>query len=668
MAVFKKFSIIRNGTRYESGLTDTGLVFNPNGDNVWINDVPHDFNNLYPMFKKDCNALKSFKSMSDSTGFIDTSIVTSNPCLINGQTTGTVASHGSEMGSYYMSSRDCNLEDDKVLKMSTRTFHWQSSGSKDFYLNTQYTHSGTYPVGLTQVLLIEGNDWSNPDAIAKYGNYRNTGADYSVDGSSLPKYMSYNTPIHVDVSNKTIYFRTYGTGNGNDSSSYTAWRTKSNSSRIHKVTYTSVEDDGTLALSSSLTEVLRENSLSTTNNYGNGTFYYMESNNFYYCGRNLDNSLMFVELTETATQGGSQISARASGLLTCESVNPSNGTVSNVSTVAVSGLTDSAAAGKPMIRPRPSQFKNSPISGETNIYYSYYPVCSSSGVISFLLMTWDRSANSNAGSMTIDNCTMTYNSGVATDYFEYPTTSNSDTGAKTRSNSWITTSGGNYYLHYLPSYGNAAGCAGQSGLAKTLVSFQIDATDFSSLTYHSSFQIESHDFVHLTSDRQKIGVITPGSAKVLTWNNGWSETASESGSFVALTQDTAGRIFGISGRADNTTSVEAPNMSGTGYSEIEQKVVLISDSLPSTVTVEFANSSLTYSGSNLTTSVNVNAYDTNNARVAKSVELKIDGSNAQFTSNSGSTLTTTTSTSADTNVGLTITGPGPVLVSAAFNL
>jgi hypothetical protein len=260
---------------------------------------------------------------------------------------------------------------------------------------------------------------------------------------------------------------------------------------------------------------------------------------------------------------------------------------------------------------------------------------------------------------------MTYSSGVVTDYLTFPSVGYNVNGRQTRSNCFITKTGTSYYLHYLPAYGSPGVVAAQSAPSKNLVTYSIDATDFSNLTYHSSVQVNAQDFVHLDSGRTKIAVISPSFLKVYTWNNGWVETASESGNFTGVTQDASGRIIGISTLADiadaTASTVDA------NFKFLNHKVHLISDSLPNNVTIEFASSSLTYTGSNISTSVNVNAYNSSNARVAKSVTLKIDGANATFSNNTTS-IAATTSTSADTSVAVTVTGPGPITISAALTL
>ena len=378
---------------------------------------------------------------------------------------------------------------------------------------------------------------------------------------------------------------------------------------------------------------------------------------------------MFLETHENSanySQQNSTFENRVDNIFTAESYDVSNGTISTVATITKSNITTAAAAVKVMLRARASQFIDSPISGETDICYSYYPVANENFEISFLYLKWNKAANTNAGSLVADNCSMTYATGVVTDYLTYPITSADNLGAMTRSNLFITEVSGSYYLHYLPSYSSPAGVARQSATAKNMVTYQIDSTDFANLTFHSVTQVNAFDFVHLNASRTKIAVITSGALKIYTWNNGWSETSSESGDFVGVTQDSSGRIIGLSSTADNTTA--AANSVDNTFAIINHKVHLIADSLPSTVTIDFADASLTYSGSNISTSVNVNAYNDASARIAKSVVLKIDGANAQFTSNSGTSITVTTLNNADTNVPVTVTGPGPVSISASFSL
>jgi len=643
MAIFKKFNGVKQNTSgYNVGENNTGLVINPSDGDMWIAGLPYDSNTLYPLFDKKCTAFSKNVALNlTAHGFVRTPIIAKAPCMQNGQNTAN--STNSHFASNNHEERDSNLEDDKSLTSSSRLFHFQSASNKDFYFYSD-RHEGVYYETPQRYFFIEGNDFSNPDSVT-YGTMEAATGGY---------YSGFYAPIHVDTVNKFIYFV-----HDQSSTSSSSYYYRSREKCIARASYTTIEDDGALVISQP--EVVL-----SANNVGNyANYQQFETNNFYYCGKNNDNTLMFFEFHESDTSFVYQDTAtKSANMFTAESYDVSNATISTVATITTSNLTDSSRAGLPMLRARPTSCINSPISGEDNVYYSYYPVCDASGNMSFVLITWDKSANANAGSVAIDNCTMSYNTGVVTDYLEYPVRTANILGIQTKSNSFITTVAGSYYLHYLPSYGSPQNISTQNAIAKNMVTYSIDSTDFSQLTYHSSTQINSLEFMYLNSARTKIAVIKPNELAVYTWNNGWSLTASEAGNFVGATQDANGRIIGLSSHADNTTvGALTDNMS-----LIEHKVHLISDSLPSTVTIEFADSSLTYTGSNISTSVDISAYDTTSTRVAKSVELKIDGANGQFTSNSGTSITVTTSTLSDTNVPVTVTGPGPLSISAAFSI
>jgi len=647
MAIFKNFDVEVKGNRVTGGETNTGVVVNPSDGDIWIDGQPYDSDTLYPLFDKSCKAFKNFITKSELAGnhYVGGGqLIAKGPCLLNGQTTG-VATLGGQFDKYKLGSRDHNLEDDQVINCSSPMFKFTSTGSKNFYLKSYTMSGGNYYAAHQPYTFIQGDDFSNPEAVL-WGNY----------DMNTYTYGAHAFPLYVDTTNKYIYF--FNTYSKSNSGSYYY---RSIVGGISRSSYTTLESDGAMSISAH-TVILEPNSNGTYGNYHD-----FVPNSFYYCGKNNDNTLMFLEyvIDDGGLQNQDSTDLRIAAILNAESYNVSNGSVSSVATLTTSNLTDSTKAVKYMVNAHPSNFKQSPISGETNVYYSYRPIADTNKEISFMLTTWDKSANSNAGSVTIDNCTMTYSSGVVTDYLTFPSVGYNVNGRLTRSNCFITKTGTSYYLHYLPAYGSPDVVAAQSAPSKNLVTYSIDATDFSNLTYHSSVQVNAQDFVYLNSGRTKIAVISPSFLKVYTWNNGWVETASESGNFTGVTQDASGRIIGVSTLADiadaTASTVDA------NFKFLNHKVHLISDSLPNNVTIEFASSSLTYTGSNISTSVNVNAYNSSNARVAKSVTLKIDGANATFSNNTTS-IATTTSTSADTSVAVTVTGPGPITISAALTL
>jgi hypothetical protein len=90
-----------------------------------------------------------------------------------------------------------------------------------------------------------------------------------------------------------------------------------------------------------------------------------------------------------------------------------------------------------------------------------------------------------------------------------------------------------------------------------------------------------------------------------------------------------------------------------GYAEIH----MLTLNVPVTITVTAPQSSYNFTGTNISTSITVNAYDPSGARIAVALKLVVDGGSMTF---SGSNLTTTVTTSASANtvVPVTITGAG----------
>ena len=499
MAIFKSFDVEVNGNRVTGGETNTGVVINPSDGDIWINGRPYDSDTLYPLFDKSCTAFKNFITKSTLAGnhYVGGGqLISKGSCLLNGQTTGS-ATVGGQYDKYRILSRDHNLEDDQVMNCSSHMFEFTSAGGKKFYLKTFTLAGGATYSGHSYYAFIQGNDFSNPEAVL-WGTHDFTTYNYG----------RYSYPVYVDTTNKYIYFM-MSYNSTNSTSSSTAYY-KSFAGGIGRASYTTVEDDGAMSISV-ITIVLSANSITSYGNYAD-----LQPNKFYYCGKNNDNSLMFLEYCEHGGNRQSQSSTinRSAALLNAESYNVSNANITSIATLTTSNLTDSTKAVKYMVNAHPSNLKQSPIAGETNVYYCYYPVADTDKHISFVLTTWDKSANSNAGSVTIDNCTMTYNSGTVTDYLTFPVVGSDLNGIQSSSNCFITKTGTSYYLHYLPSYGTPGVVAAQSATAKNLVTYSINAANFSQLTYHSSVQVNSQDFVHLNSDRTKIAVISPSFLKI----------------------------------------------------------------------------------------------------------------------------------------------------------
>ncbi len=135
MAIFKKFNGIKQHTSgYTVGENNTGLVINPSDGTIWIAGQPYDSNTLYPMFDKKCSAFSKNVAINLSAhGFVRTPIIAKAPCIQNGQNTANVTAVNAHLSANNHEERDSNLEDNKSLTSSSRLFHFQSTGGKDFY-------------------------------------------------------------------------------------------------------------------------------------------------------------------------------------------------------------------------------------------------------------------------------------------------------------------------------------------------------------------------------------------------------------------------------------------------------------------------------------------------------------------------------------------------------
>ena len=180
--------------------------------------------------------------------------------------------------------------------------------------------------------------------------------------------------------------------------------------------------------------------------------------------------------------------------------------------------------------------------------------------------------------------------------------------------------------------------------ARTFVVFTVDAANPKLLTYHSQVTIPAtpKNIIFFNDAKTQLGVFSDNAFYTynFTAGAGWTLTATMPYRFSSVGVDSLGRIWAL---AQGTS----------GYGEIH----MITLNVPVTITVSAPQTSYNFTGTNINSSLTVNAYDQTGARIAVAVKLVIDGGSMTF---AGSTLTTTinTSASADTTVPVTITGSG----------
>lgn len=210
---------------------------------------------------------------------------------------------------------------------------------------------------------------------------------------------------------------------------------------------------------------------------------------------------------------------------------------------------------------------------------------------------------------------------------------------------------GTRYLMFMQLHG-AGGVYDSTATQRTFVCYSMNASNPLALTYHSSIVVPftAKNIVWLNDSRTIIGIICHNNFFIYTFNGTtWNQTANVPYQFYAVGRDNTGRIWGID--------------PGPGFGRLH----LISSTTPVTVTVTPASTNYQYTGSTITSSVAVNAYDSTGARIATSVKLVINGGSMTF-ANSNLTTTVTTSASADTTVAIYITNGGVsnIVASAAI--
>lgn len=131
---------------------------------------------------------------------------------------------------------------------------------------------------------------------------------------------------------------------------------------------------------------------------------------------------------------------------------------------------------------------------------------------------------------------------------------------------------------------------------------------------------------------------------------GWNLTGTYPIEFRAIGLDSTNRLWG--------SSLEK------GYGVLHA----ITPTVPVNISLVMASQNYSYTGSNISTSAILNAYDAEGSRIATTINLVIDGNTMLFASNNTRILQINTSSSADTTVALTITGGGINNIVANVNI
>lgn len=213
------------------------------------------------------------------------------------------------------------------------------------------------------------------------------------------------------------------------------------------------------------------------------------------------------------------------------------------------------------------------------------------------------------------------------------------------------TSGGTRYVTLMYLHG-AGGVLDATATQRTFVTYSVNATDYTALTYHSSVVIPQtpKNIVWLNDDRTLMGVFGHTAFYIYSFSSGWNLTATFPYQFNAVGRDSLGRIW-------------AQDNGPFNYGRVH----LLSGSVPTTVSVVPAQSTYTYAGTTINSTIALNAYDATGARMVANVTLTAGSTALKFVSggNQVSTITVATSASADTTVNIAVIGAGSTSITTS---
>jgi hypothetical protein len=274
-------------------------------------------------------------------------------------------------------------------------------------------------------------------------------------------------------------------------------------------------------------------------------------------------------------------------------------------------------------------------------YYNWHPQ----------LVTWDRSTDTFALEHDI---TTDVNSSTHADLSTVSSDTSSQKTAQWSVTTWV--SDNQRYVSEFRVDGRYTYWDTNEGF-RTWVTYAVDAANPKTLTYHSKITMPTtpRQWVWLNDSHTMIGVWFTSAFRVYAWNNstGWTETSTVGGYIHECGRDSLDRIW----------YTKPSSVYGGNYPELH----LLTPTLPVSITVTPENANYTYSGSDISTFVNVSAVNASGTRIATSVKLVIEGSSMTFADGTTQKTVTTLSTG-ELQVNTTITGAGFTNIAASVEI
>ena len=273
-----------------------------------------------------------------------------------------------------------------------------------------------------------------------------------------------------------------------------------------------------------------------------------------------------------------------------------------------------------------------------------------------------------SNTVTADVCTTSY--GGSNTYATFAAMMQV-TGNETSNNAnpWIhrpmqhTTAQNNYVTFWFAD--QAAGIVGSSGPSRwntrqrrTMLTFSLGSgTNDQALSYHSHYVFPTTFDIpknFMPTNANGTTMMVPSTYKTQFFRfddvTGWYPASEYKTEFRSMGMDSTNRIWGYA------------------MDENNGNIHIIDTTIPSNVSVVMSNTNFTYTGTTLSPTATVNAYNYEGNRVTANVTLTIDGSTMSFATNSSKTLSLTTSNTVDTIVNLSIAGGGVNNIYAAISV
>ena len=706
MAIIKKIPINRYAaTDYKVGEYQTPLAISPNGEGAFAGDNCFDADTLFPLTGKEPTALNFNKGQRCAP--VTKTLLTTRPAAVN--TRGVLlADFPTQMGytnpirvgqNTYEQNMSFTRNLDKTGRQSFGHFiPFQDAGGVDHFIfvnqgNVRNRTANTCPYGSSvgtqhEIILVQGTSLSSPDAVATevYIPHEEVRISGSVGGGSYWYRGDILHPLYVDPINRKLYcLATYNTYYTNATYDYNRLEA------ILVFSFTTVASGGTLALTPAPFGTI--NWLQTRQGplgaQGHPGLRYGIPRPHYYIGKNLAGDPCFMVTREqdvgsfsyNITVGmpmyaGAVVNWNKSGnfLHYFQKVDRTNGSTvtdltGNNTGMPFTGLLElDTDCRRYTGNIHPSHFEPSPIAGESNIFYAYNIVMSdqdgSLDKATFVRYKWDK--NDDTFSLAVCTADIALNT-MYTDLMgnlaaKADVQSNAHhvgLGLEFSTNVILTKSGSNYYLSVLGCFGTANAVSFSSPRNNVLATYQLDASDMTSLSFSSSKTLQTcMSYVSGNVDNTELLLICQNSAMVLGFSGGaWLTNHESVGSYISIGKDQEDRYWGVS-------TDQALQSMTAGILSVESFV----PGLAQRASVEFEDAEISYSGTPLSKNILVNAYDEVGARVVSDVILKITGNSAVFTSNGARILSVTTNGSADTVIPLTISNGGLINISASFEI